>query len=201
MPGQVIASASMSLDGFVAHPDDTPGPLFDWYESGEVEVPTAVSDFTFHLTPVSAEFWRAWTTRIGALVVGRRLFDLTDGWRGRHPIGVPVVVVTHEPPTDWSYPGSDDFTFVATGIDTAVATAREIAGDADVGVAAGEIASQCLDAGLLDAVAVDLIPVVLGRGRPYFTGSHRVHRFGNPTAVVAADRVIHLVFPVERANS
>lgn len=201
MPGQVIASASMSLDGFVAQSDDTPGPLFDWYDAGEVDVPTAVDGFTFHLTPASAEFWRGWTSRIGALVVGRRLFDLTDGWRGRHPLGAPVVVVTHEPPTDRTHPGSSDFTFVTGGVEAAVARAREIAGDGDVGVAAGEIASQCLYAGLLDAVAVDLIPVVLGRGRPYFTGSDRVHRLGNPTAVVAADRVTHLVFPVERANS
>lgn len=200
MSGQVIASASMSLDGYVARPDDDPGPLFDWYEAGDVDVPTAVPGFTFHLTPASAEFWGTWTSRLGALVVGRRLFDLTDGWQGRHPLGVPVVVVTHVPPVDWSYPGSGDVTFVTEGVAAAVTTAKGIAGDRDVGVAAGEIASQCLDAGLLDAVAVDLVPVVLGLGRPYFTGSQRVHRFGNPTAVVPADRVIHLVFPVERAN-
>ena len=148
--GKVVSSASMSLDGFIANPDNTVGSLFDWYNSGDIEVSTAVEELGFTLTPQSAEYWRTWTAGLGALVVGRALFDITDGWRGAHPLGVPVVVLTHEPPTDWDYPGADDFSFVTDGIAPAVALAQQIAGDKNVGVAAGTIARQCLEAGLLD---------------------------------------------------
>jgi dihydrofolate reductase len=193
--GKVIASATMSLDGFVARLDDTPGPLFDWYDAGTVDVPTAVEGFVFHLTPESASYWNEWTASLGALVVGRTLFDITDGWQGNHPIGVPVVVVTHTPPDDWKYPGSENFHFVTDGIEAAIEKAREIAGDGNVGVAAGQIASQCLEADLLDTVKIDLVPVVLGSGKPYFD-SHTSKEvvLQNPTRVIAADRVTHLEF-------
>jgi dihydrofolate reductase len=195
MTGRVIASASTSLDGFVALPDDTIGPLFDWYEAGDVAVPNAGDLPDFHLTRASADHWRAWTASVGALVVGRRLFDLTDGWRGQHPIGVPVVVLTHEPPTDWAYAEGAAFTFVTTGVEDAVATAKRLAGSKDVGVAAGTIAGQVLAAGLLDAAAIDLVPVVLGAGKPFF-GHERDVRLGDPTTVIPSARVTHLVLPV-----
>ena len=195
--GAVVSSASMSLDGYVAGPDDMPGPLFDWYESGDVEVRTARADLTFHLTPESAAHWATWVASLGALVVGRRLFDLTDGWQGRHPLGVPVVVVTHRPPEDWAHAGPS--TEFRDDVPAAVARAQELAGDATVGVAAGTIASQCLDRGLLDAVAVDLVPVVLGAGRPYFTDvTHGPALLEAPTTTVFGNRVTHLVFPVRR---
>ena len=195
--GTVVSSASMSLDGYVALPDDTPGPLFDWYDSGDVEVRTAHPELTFHLTPQSAAYWTAWTAHLGALVVGRRLFDLTDGWGGRHPLDVPVVVVTSHPPVDWPHAGpSTDFVGDVTA---AVTRAQELAGNATVGVAAGTIASQCLGLGLLDEVAVDLVPVVLGAGRPYFTGSDQGPALLEaPTTTVHGDRVTHLRFPVRR---
>jgi dihydrofolate reductase len=193
--GNVIASATMSLDGFIARPDDTPGPLFDWYDAGPVDVPTAVDGFVFHLTPESAEYWQAWTAQLGALVVGRTLFDITDGWQGNHPIGVPVVVVTHEPPAGWNPPGSENFHFVTEGVEAAVAKAQEIASGLHVGVAAGQIASQCLAADLLDQVMIDLAPVVLGEGKPYFDSRMTKEVvLGNPFSVVVADRVTHMAF-------
>ena len=194
--GRVVSSASMSLDGFVARPDDSPGPLFDWYDSGDVEVRTAVPELTFHLTPPSAAYWRAWTDGLGALVVGRRLFDLTDGWGGVHPLGVPVVVVTHHPPVDWAHAGPA--TEFRGDVPAAVARAQEIAGDAAVGVAAGTIAGQCLDLGLLDEVAIDLVPVVLGAGRRYFPDGTATTLLGDPMTAVQGDRVTHLRFPVRR---
>ncbi|TDN87518.1 dihydrofolate reductase family protein [Microbacterium sp. BK668] len=197
--GTVIASATVSLDGFVAYPDNTPGELFDWYESGDVEV-EHLGDFpSFRLTPQSAAYWREFTGSLGALVVGRTLFDITDGWRGQHPLGVPVVVVTHEPPIDWSYPGSENFHFVTTGIEDAIARAQQIAGHKAVAVAAGTIASQALAAGLLDEVAMDLVPVLLGAGVPYFIDLPTVTvMLGDPTVVVQGNRVTHLKFPVLR---
>lgn len=195
----MISSASMSLDGFIAYDDHTPGALFDWYDAGEIEVPNAGDLPAFHLTPPSAQYWNAWRAQLGCLVVGRTLFDVTDGWKGTHPLGVPVVVVTHEAPTGWSYPGAEDFRFVTTGIVDAIATAREIAGAADVGIAAGTVAAQALEAGLLDAVGIDLVPVVLGSGRRYF-GDRPLDTavLGDPETVIAAPRVTHLLFPVPR---
>ncbi|MFY0409113.1 dihydrofolate reductase family protein [Solicola sp. PLA-1-18] len=198
--GQVIASATMSLDGFIAHHDHGIDPLFDWYETGDEAVTTASPDVSFSLTATSAAYWRSWVGRLGALVVGRELFDLVDGWGGTHPIGTPVVVLTHQAPTDWSYPGSEDFHFVTDGVEAAVTLARSLAGERDVAVAAGTVARQCLEAGLLDAVAIDLAPVVLGEGRPFFgalAGGAPV-RLGDPTTVIEADRVLHLVYPVLR---
>lgn len=63
--GKVISSASMSLDSFPNSPDYTVGSLFDWYERGDAEVPTAVVELSFPLAPQSAQYWRAWTAVLG----------------------------------------------------------------------------------------------------------------------------------------
>jgi hypothetical protein len=78
--GKVVSSASMSLDGYIAQHDNHVGRLFDWYDSGDVVVETAMPDLTFHRSQPSAQYVRGWTTSLGALVVGRTLFDFTDGW-------------------------------------------------------------------------------------------------------------------------
>jgi dihydrofolate reductase len=198
--GKVIASASMSLDGYIAKHDNTIGRLFDWLQNGDVEIPTASPGITLHLSPQSAEYWNRWTSELGALVCGRTLFDFTDGWGGRHTIDVPVVVVTHQVPGDWVAAHPDaPFTFVTTGVQEAVARAQEIAGDHIVAVTAGTIARQCLELGLLDEVAVDLVPVVMGEGRPFFGKLSLADvPLGDPTVCVQGDRVTHLLFPVPR---
>lgn len=197
--GKVVASASMSLDGYIANQDNTIGRLFDWYQNGDVEIPTASPTITFHLTPQSAQYWEGWTSQLGALVCGRTLFDFTDGWGGRHTMDLPVVVVTHELPTDWirSHPDAP-FTFNTEGVQSAINQAQAIAGDRTVAVAAGTIARQCLELGLLDEVAVDLVPVVMGQGRPFFGKLSTERVLDNPTITVEGDRVTHLVFPVKR---
>jgi len=200
--GTVVSSASMSLDGYIAKHDNTVGRLFDWYDAGDVVVETAASDVTFHLSPPSAQYVRSWTSSLGVLVVGRTLFDVTDGWGGRHPFDVPVVVVTHHVPNDWVAAHPDaPFSFVTGGVAVALDQAQAIARASSVGVAAGTIARQCLELGLLDEVAIDLVPVVMGEGRPYFgtTGIEAVV-LGDPTVSIQGDRVTHLVFPVTRAR-
>ena len=110
---------------------------------------------------------------LGALVCGRTLFDVTDGWQGRHTLNVPIVVVTHRVPTDWvdAHPDAP-FSFVTDGVEAAIARAQELAGDRVVSVTGGTIARQCLDLGLLDEVAIDLVPVVMGAGnRPFWSNS------------------------------
>jgi dihydrofolate reductase len=197
----VQAQAIMSLDGYVAKRDNSIGALFDWLQNGEVEIPTPAGDFTVHLSPPSAEHWRRWVSSVGALVCGRTLFEVADGWQGRHTLDVPVVVVTHQVPTEWVEGHPDaPFSFVTDGVEAAIARAKELAEGRVVAVAGGTIARQCLDLGLLDEVAVDLVPVVMGEGnRPFFGElSSPDVLLGNPTVCVQGDRVIHLVFPVQR---
>ena len=198
---KVITQASMSLDGFIAKQDNTIGRLFDWLQNGDLEIPTPADDFALHLTPQSAEHWRSWTSQLGALVVGRTLFDFVDGWQGRHTLDVPVVVVTHRVPTEWmdSHPDAP-FSFVTDGVEAAVDQAQRIAGDKSVFVSAGNIAGQCLNLGLLDEVMIDLVPVVMGRGRPFF-GNYSAQDvvLAEPTVCIQGKQVTHLVFPVARS--
>jgi dihydrofolate reductase len=199
--GKVVANATMSLDGYVAKQDNTIGRLFDWLQNGDVAVPTPAGDFTVHLKPASADHWRRWVSSLGALVCGRTLFDVTDGWHGRHTLDVPIVVVTHDVPTDWvdAHPDAP-FSFVTNGVPKAIVRARELAGGRDVAVTGGTLARQCLELGLLDEVAIDLVPVVMGEGNRPFFGRLRSEDvpLGNPTVCVQGDRVTHLVFPVTR---
>jgi dihydrofolate reductase len=133
------------------------------------------------------EFW----PKVGAVVMGRRLFDLTNGWGGVPAVGDHVFVVTHEPPTDWPFPDAP-FTFVK-GVEEAIALAKAHCGeDRIVSVTAGDIAGQALEAGLIDELSLDLVPVVFGTGIRFFgtyTGRHQL--FENPR-VVEGDRVTHL---------
>jgi dihydrofolate reductase len=200
--GTVVAQASMSLDGYIAKADNSIGRLFDWYEAGEVEIDTATSGITFHLTPASATYWREWTSGLGAIVCGRTLFDFVDGWDGRHTMDAPVVVVTHRVPTEWvrNHPDAP-FEFVTDGVAAALARAQEIAGARTVAVTAGTIAAQCLQLGLLDVVAIDLVPVVMGGDRPFFPGMPIEDvPLGDPQVCVPSARVTHLRMPVLRPD-
>ena len=98
---------------------------------------------------------------------GRRTFDLTNGWGGKHPLDVPVFVVSSSVVQDWAYEGSP-FTFVTDGFRAAVTQAKAFAGDKDVGVGAAGIVQSCIKAGLLDEIHIDLVPVLLGGGVSLF---------------------------------
>jgi dihydrofolate reductase len=165
---KVCTGATMSIDGYIAGPNESGFDLlFRWYGNGDVEVPSANPDVSFRLNETSAARFKELIDSTGVLVVGRRLFDITSGWGGMHPMGVPVIVVTHSVPDGW--PRDDaPFTFVTEGIETAIELAKKIAGDKIVGVNGGTIARQCLEAGLLDEIWVDLAPVLLGGGTPFF---------------------------------
>ena len=196
---KVFTGASMSLDGYIAGPGETGFEhLFKWYGNGDVAVPTADPDMTLQLTPTSADHWRAIRDMSGAIVVGRKLFDFTNGWGANHPLGVPVVVLSHSVPDGW--PRDDaPFAFVSEGIERAVAVAKELAGDKGVGLNGGMIARQALDAGLLDEIWVDLVPVLLGAGTPFFEqlASAPVELEG-PVSVVEGTDVTHLRYVVKR---
>jgi dihydrofolate reductase len=192
---QVVANMSMSLDGFIADPHDGVGPLFEWYQVGPVTTPTASEQWSFNMDEASAEHLREALSSTGALICGRRLFDLTNAWDGRHPMGCPVVVVTHTVPEGWPRDGAP-FTFVTDGIESAVAQAQALAGDKTVAVATPTITQQCLNAGLLDAISVDLVPVLLGEGIRFFDHLRDAPVMLDDPTVTEGTRVTHLYYRV-----
>jgi dihydrofolate reductase len=194
--GKVLTHMTMSLDGYIADPADQPGELFDWYGAGQVSVASAKEDVTFNVDEASAEVLRELMESAGALVCGRHLFDITDGWNDNHPSGAAVVVVTHRPPANAAeqWPRT---TFV-DGVESAIAKARAIAGDSDVTIASANVIQQALDLGVVDEVCVSLVPVLLGEGIPYFSKLDRGHLLLEDPSVVQGHRALHLRYPVRR---
>ena len=144
----VIADMTMSLDGFVADADD-----------GMLKV-----DVARRTGPRDA---------VRAVICGRRSFDVTGGWGGRHPTGAPVFVVTHSVPFGWPRDGAP-MTFVTDGIESALERASAVAGDGSIAVASPSLARQYLNAGLLDEIRVSVAPVLLGKGVRFFDGLTKV---------------------------
>ena len=150
--GKVTAGLTMSLDGFIAGPNDGPEHplgeggmrLFDWYSSGDTDYVVPTGGMTFKVSSQAADLLREVFSGIGAIVTGRRTFDITNGWGGTHPIGqhVPIFVVTHSVPDGWDYEGSP-FTFVTDGVEIAVEQARAAAGEKNVAVGAASLVQQC----------------------------------------------------------
>src|ERR687893_1248116 len=201
--GKVATGLSMSLDGFIAGPNDGQGQplgeggerLFAWFSLGDTEYGLPGTEMVFRVSPQSAEMLREAHAGMGAFVTGRRTFDISNGWGGSPPLGVPTFVVTHSVPKEWVYEGSP-FTFVTDGVESAVEQAKAVAGDKDVAVGAASIAQQCIRAGLLDEVHIDLVPVLLGDGVRLFDhlgpGQIELER----TRVIEAPGVTHLTFRV-----
>jgi dihydrofolate reductase len=194
--GKVFTHMTMSLDGFIADPNDQVGELFDWYGAGDVTVPTPNEEISFQVDEASAEMLRELTGNTGALVSGRHLFDIANGWDDNHPAGAPVVVVTHRAPEDAAkrWPRT---TFV-DGVEAAITEARQIAGDQDVTIASAKITQQALALGLVDEVCVSLVPVLFGEGVPYFTKLDRGHQLLDDPIVIQGRRALHLRYPVRR---
>ena len=194
--GMVLTHMTMSLDGFIADPMDNPGELFDWYEAGEVSVPSANENIEFNVDEASSETLQDLSQNSGALVSGRRLFDIADGWNDSHPAGMAVVVVTHDPPADAAERWPK--TTFADGVEAGIAKAKEIAGDRNVTIASPDIINQALELGLVDEVCVSLVPVLFGEGIPYFAKLDRGHVMLEDPVVVQGRRALHLRYPVRR---
>ena len=202
--GKVATGLTMSLDGFIAGPNDGPEHplgeggmrLFDWYSSGDTEYAMPGTEMVVRVSQQSADMLREAHSKMGALVTGRRTFDITNGWGGNPPLGAPTFVVTHSVPEEWVYDGSP-FTFVTEGVESAVEQAKEAAGEKDVAVGAASIAQQCIRAGLLDEIHVDVVPVLLGDGVRLFDnlgGQVELER----TEIIEAPDVTHMTFRVIR---
>ncbi|HYH72361.1 MAG TPA: dihydrofolate reductase family protein [Nocardioides sp.] len=192
--GEVVMYGSVSLDGFVADEDDQPGPLFDWLTNGTVPLDDSG---VLKVSQTSYDHTRPYWDGIGVTVAGRHVFDLTDGWDGTPPGGIDhVVVVTHRPPPE-GWDREAPFHFV-DGIEAALTTAQQLAGERVVEVAAGDVGGQVLAAGLVDEVRMDVVPVVFGSGKRFFGSLDALHLLEDPDVVLQGNRVLHLRFRVRR---
>jgi dihydrofolate reductase len=189
----VFMHAVVSVDGFIADAADNVGPLFEWYFNGDAEI---VDGGPFKVSRDSVRYVRPMWQRIGTTVMGRHLFDLTNGWEGTPPAGEHIVVVTHRPrPEGWHPEASCQF---VDDIGRAIMLAKELAGDRDVAVTAGNVGGQALALGLVDEVAMDVVPVVFGRGKRYFGALDVQQLLEDSDVVIQGRRVLHVRYRVRR---
>lgn len=195
----VVMHAVVSVDGLIADEHDEVGPLFDWYFNGDlplVDEDAEQRHAPFRLGPRSHAYVRSFWDSIGATIQGRHLFDLTNGWEAEPPAGDHLLVVSHRPkPAGWHPEADVPF---HTDVAAAVRDAKQRAGDRVVAVCAGDVGSQALALGLVDEVAMDVVPVVFGSGKRYFGSLDTQHLLDDPSVVVQGDRVLHLRYRVGR---
>ncbi len=183
---------TMSLDGFIAGPDDRKGQelgrdggrLFNWLDD-------RMSD-----GPNGQVFREAMAT--GAVISGRRTFELAGRWQGDHHDGVPVFVLTHHIDDGDVPPGSARF---VTDVADCAARARAAAGDRAVMVHGAGAAQALLRAGLLDELEIHLVPVLLGDGRPLFGALGAGHIELELVRVLDAPGATHLRYRVQRSST
>jgi dihydrofolate reductase len=191
------AEFSMSLDGFVADANDGVEEVFAWYSAGDVTIPTAMEGLEFQTSEADAEHIHRGFSQIGAVLSGRRTFETAGGWGGNHPMGVPTVVLTHSIPDGWPREGSS-LHFNTESLESAVAQAAEIAGDKLVGVTGPNVVQQCLNAGVLDELVVNLVPVLLGSGIRYFDNLTGTPSHLDGPRISSGNGVIHLYYDVRK---
>ncbi len=196
---KLVAIMSMSLDGYVADVNDGVSKVFDWYfNSGDVEFHAGGSGpMTFRVSEPSAEHIRGLWSELGAVLTGRRTFEVAHGWGGNHAWG-PAFVLTHQVPDGWPRPDSSVH-FVTDGFESAVDQAKAAAGGKSVGVHGANTIQQLLNAGLLDELSIDIAAVLLGSGVELFDHlAGTPAALGNPTAIQGVG-VTHLRYPVRKA--
>ena len=197
----VFTAMSVSVDGYVAGPDDRDGQplgiggdaLFRWYSNGEHP---AAHYPGFRLSAPSKHYFDAICARTGAIVIGRRTYDIAHGFDGNGPLpGVPTVIMTHHAPEDVPR-GSSDYTFISDGIEGTIDKALSIAAGKDVSLMGSGPVQQALRSDLLDEIHLSVVPVLLGGG------TRLLDHFGGMTteldcfSVVAAPGVTHLSYRV-----
>ena len=127
---RVVMQAVVSVDGYIAYPDDTVGPLFDWYFNGDTELSARQSGWTFAVSPASFGYVQPFWDAIKVTVIGRHLFDTTNGWDGKPSAGDELVVVTHRPlPDEWLAAHPDAPFHHADSVEAGIALAEDLAGD------------------------------------------------------------------------
>jgi dihydrofolate reductase len=191
--GKVVLDISMSLDGFIAGPNDNHGQPLG--EGGEQLHDWIWRDSSMINNPDLMQGGTAGTT--GAMLVGRRTYDLVDGWGGSHPIpGVPVFVLTHDMPAEHPE-GETPLIFVTDGIQSAIDQAKAAAGDRNIYIIGGaKVAQQCIRAGLLDEIRLHLVHILLGSGARLFEDLGPEPIELEATSTIDAPGVTHLHFQV-----
>jgi dihydrofolate reductase len=205
--GNVVFNMTVSLDGFVAGPNDNPEnglgdggeALFNWYFSGDTEVPISDGNMVLKVSSQSARLLKDAMKNYGAGVWGRKTFDIAHAWEG-HPPGSPAFIVTHTIPQEWVYDGSP-FTFVTDGVESAIRQATQAAGGKDVVICTASILQQCLNLGLMDEIHVDVAPLLLGKGVRLFDHLNIKPTDLESIRVVEAPGVTHLGFRVLKERS
>lgn len=192
--GKVVLELSMSLDGFIAGPKDDSNPD---RELGALDI---LHDWMF---PPKGNFQEIEGERfknVGAVVMGRRMFNLgEEPWGDNPPFHMPVFVLTHEPRSKLIKEGGTTYTFVTDGIASALEKARAAAGEKDLVVIGGANAiQQFLKAGLLDEMHLHLVPVLLGEGIRLFENIGAEHIELEKVSVIEAPSVTELRFRVVR---
>lgn len=199
----VTVGLSTSLDGFIAGADDSSelplgvggDRLFKWF--GDGDTPSRFYP-EFRMSPASAEFFDSYAARAGAIITGRRTYDVADAWGGSGPLpGAPLFVLTHRVP-DMVPAGDPPYTFVTEGIERAIELARSAAGNKDVDLMGAKVVQQALRAGLLDELIIHLVPIVLGRGVRLLDGLEPGSAEFDLVQVVDAPGVTHLKYRVVR---
>ena len=186
----VVLDITISLDGFIAPPDDDVSRLHEWLFNGDT--PSKYNDF-FKLSKESAKVFDELVETTGSVITGRRTYDLTGGWGGNVPVSDKAFVLSHNVPKDIPQ-GSTTFIFVMDGIESAVRQAKEAAGEKNVYIVGGaSVAQQCINAGLLDEMTLHIVPVLLGKGIRLFDNQKAELE---QTRVVQAPGVTHLGFRV-----
>jgi dihydrofolate reductase len=202
--GSVVMHNVVSVDGYIADKNDDIGPLFDWLSNGDTEM---LEGAVFRISKTSADYVRPDWENTGVMVIGRHLFDMTNGWGGSPPAGEHVVVVSHRPqPDGWEphatvdgpHPGPAAAYHFIDDVTQAIGMAKKFAGDRTVSVNAGDVGGQAFALGLIDEVAMDAVPVVFGSGKRYFGSVEGHHLLENPHVVIQGDRVLHLRYRVRR---
>lgn len=193
---KIVAIMSISLDGFVADQNHGVAEVFDWYfTSGEIKIETGGADnMTFKVSKPSAEYIQHRTSELGAVLTGRKTFEVAQGWGGNHAWG-PAFVLTHNVPAGWPRPNSN-VKFVTEGLETAVKQAKIAADGKNVAVHGADTMQQLLNAGLLDEIQIDMAALLLGSGVRLFDHLREAPIIlGNPYAI-QGNGVTHLRYPV-----
>ncbi len=168
--GKVTVFKSMSLDGFIAGPNDEIDPLHDWLfttkprnaGAGQWEKAEGRNEKFFGPEGINKEILFAGLETDGATVVGRRTYDIAHGWSGRPPGKGPYFVLTHTPPPPDDV--SRNFTFVTDGIESAVTQAAAASKSGEIDLMGASVVQQALTARLVTNLIIQVIPVLLGKG-------------------------------------
>jgi dihydrofolate reductase len=200
--GAVIVDLSVSLDGYIAGPDDGQAlplgrggeGLFAWMSAG----PESNRQDSWMVPPeASRTVVNEWKRDCGAMISGRRTFEIANGWKSGHPIDVPNFILTHEPPSSGEW--SPRCVFVSEGLDRALQLAKQAVGDKNVSVCGADPAQQLLRTGQLDEIQVSVVPLLLGGGVRLFEHLGTTPIELEQTRVIASVGVTHLRYRVRRS--